>query len=136
MFLTWDDFGGFYDHVPPKQIDYFGLGFRVPFIVVSPFAKPGHIDHTQGEFSSVLRFIENNFGLTIGSIGPPQYQFADAFAPELAKGVIPLADFFPNTQPAAFVPITVPAGYDASYFQNYFTNNPTETPDGPDANDD
>jgi len=64
MFLTWDDFGGFYDHVAPKQIDYFGLGFRVPFIVISPFAKPGYIDHTQAEFSSVLRFIENDFGVS------------------------------------------------------------------------
>jgi phospholipase C len=61
MFITWDDFGGFYDHVPPAQIDYYGLGFRVPLIVVSPFAKPNYIDHTRGEFSSVLRFIETDF---------------------------------------------------------------------------
>jgi acid phosphatase len=64
MFLTWDDFGGFYDHVAPKQVDYFGLGFRVPFLVVSPFAKAGYVDHTQAEFSSVLRFIEANFQLS------------------------------------------------------------------------
>jgi hypothetical protein len=51
-------------------------------------------------------------------------------------GGIPLSDFFPNTQPATFVPITLPTGYGASYFQNYFVNNPSETPDGPDANDD
>jgi phospholipase C len=61
MFITWDDFGGFYDHVAPQQIDEYGLGFRVPFIVVSPYAKPGYIDHTQAEFSSVLRFIEKDF---------------------------------------------------------------------------
>jgi hypothetical protein len=87
------------------------------------------------DFGSILAFIENNFGLTIGSIGPPQYQFADAFAPELGAGVIPLADFFPLTQPTTFVPITVPAGFDASYFQNYFVKNPGETPDRPDADD-
>lgn len=63
MFLTWDDFGGFYDHVAPQQVDHWGLGFRVPFLVISPFAKPGYIDHTKGEFSSVLRFIEANFNL-------------------------------------------------------------------------
>jgi phospholipase C len=63
VFITWDDFGGFYDHVAPQQVDHFGLGFRVPFIVVSPFAKKGYIDHTRGEFSSVLRFIEKNWSL-------------------------------------------------------------------------
>jgi phospholipase C len=63
MFITWDDFGGFYDHVAPKNIDRYGLGFRVPLIVVSPFAKAGFIDHTQAEFSSVLRFIEEDFGV-------------------------------------------------------------------------
>ncbi len=63
VFLTWDDFGGFYDHVAPTQIDHWGLGFRVPFLVISPYAKPGFIDHTQAEFSSVLKFIEADFGI-------------------------------------------------------------------------
>jgi phospholipase C len=63
MFLTWDDFGGFYDHVAPTQVDYWGLGFRVPLIVISPFTIPGTIDHTRGEFSSVLAFMEKNFNL-------------------------------------------------------------------------
>jgi phospholipase C len=63
VFLTWDDFGGFYDHVPPVQLDAFGLGFRVPLLVVSPFAKAGTIDHTRAEFSSVLKFIEADFDL-------------------------------------------------------------------------
>jgi phospholipase C len=63
VFLTWDDWGGFYDHVAPTQIDDYGLGFRVPLIVVSPYAKKGFIDHTRAEFSSVLRFIETDFGL-------------------------------------------------------------------------
>jgi phospholipase C len=63
MFVTWDDFGGFYDHVAPTQIDKFGLGFRVPLLVVSPYAKRGVVDHTQAEFSSVLKFIETNWGL-------------------------------------------------------------------------
>jgi phospholipase C len=63
VFITWDDFGGFYDHVPPQQIDEFGLGARVPFLIVSPYALQGHVDSTQGEFSSVLRFIEDVHGL-------------------------------------------------------------------------
>jgi phospholipase C len=63
VFVVWDDFGGFYDHVPPPQIDQFGLGPRVPLLIISPFAKSGYISHTQYEFSSVLKFIETRFGL-------------------------------------------------------------------------
>jgi phospholipase C len=59
--LTWDDFGGFYDHVAPPHVDMYGLGPRVPTIVISPYAKPGYVDHTTYEFSSVLRFIETIF---------------------------------------------------------------------------
>ncbi len=63
LFLTWDDFGGFYDHVAPQQGDGYGLGCRVPLIVISPYAKQGYIDHTQFEFSSFLRFAEDRFGM-------------------------------------------------------------------------
>jgi phospholipase C len=63
VFLTWDDYGGFYDHVNPPALDTWGLGPRVPMIVISPYAKPGHISHTQYEFSSVLKFIEERFNL-------------------------------------------------------------------------
>jgi phospholipase C len=63
VFLTWDDFGGFYDHVPPTQVDVYGFGFRVPLLVVSPWAKGGTIDHQRAEFSSVLKFIETDFDL-------------------------------------------------------------------------
>jgi phospholipase C len=63
VFLTWDDFGGFYDHVPPQQVDGYGLGFRVPLLVISPYAKRGYIDHTQYEFSSMLRFAETVLAL-------------------------------------------------------------------------
>jgi phospholipase C len=64
IFLTWDDWGGFYDHVPPPHVDRFGLGIRVPLLVISPYARSGHVDHRLGEFSSVLRFIEDNWGLS------------------------------------------------------------------------
>jgi phospholipase C len=63
VFLTWDDFGGFYDHVAPTQVDVYGFGFRVPLLVVSPWAKGGTIDHQRAEFSSVLKFIETDFDL-------------------------------------------------------------------------
>ncbi len=63
VFLTWDDFGGFYDHVPPPQVDNFGFGPRVPLLIISPYAKHGFISHTFYEFSSVLKFIEERFGL-------------------------------------------------------------------------
>jgi phospholipase C len=63
IFVTWDDYGGFYDHVAPPQVDAFGLGIRVPLLVISPYALRGKIDHHLGEFSSVLRFIEDNWRL-------------------------------------------------------------------------
>jgi phospholipase C len=63
VLLTWDDFGGQYDHAPPRQIDGYGLGFRVPLLVISPYAKKGYIDHTQYEFSSLLRFAKDELGL-------------------------------------------------------------------------
>jgi phospholipase C len=64
IFVTWDDYGGFYDHVAPAQVDAFGFGIRVPMLVISPYAKQGYVDHRLGEFSSVLRFIEDNWGLS------------------------------------------------------------------------
>jgi phospholipase C len=63
IFLTWDDFGGFYDHVPPPHYDIMGLGPRVPLLIISPWAKPGLVDKTTYEFSSVLKFIETVYGL-------------------------------------------------------------------------
>jgi phospholipase C len=61
--VVWDDWGGFYDHVRPPDLGYDGLGFRVPMLVISPYAKPGYISHTQYEFGSILRFIEETFAL-------------------------------------------------------------------------
>ncbi|HZU98162.1 MAG TPA: alkaline phosphatase family protein, partial [Planctomycetota bacterium] len=58
IFITWDDFGGFYDHVAPPQVDRLGLGFRVPCVIVSPYVKKGVVEHTTFEHSSLLRFAE------------------------------------------------------------------------------
>jgi phospholipase C len=63
IFVTWDDWGGFYDHVQPPQIDANGLGFRVPLIVISPYAKHGYVSHVQHEFGSILHFTEEQFGI-------------------------------------------------------------------------
>jgi phospholipase C len=56
--LVWDDFGGFYDHVPPPHVDIYGFGPRVPAIVISPWAKSGYVEKRTLEFSSVLKLIE------------------------------------------------------------------------------
>ncbi|HEV2385626.1 MAG TPA: alkaline phosphatase family protein [Candidatus Acidoferrales bacterium] len=63
IFITWDDFGGFYDHLPPPDLDLYGLGPRVPLLIISPFAKRGFISHTVYEFSSFLRLVEERYGL-------------------------------------------------------------------------
>jgi phospholipase C len=63
IFITYDDFGGFYDHVPPPQVDQDGLGPRVPLLIISPFAKRGYISHTLYEHSSMLKFIERRYRL-------------------------------------------------------------------------
>jgi phospholipase C len=64
IFLTWDEWGGFYDHVVPPQIDSVGLGIRVPMLVISPYARKGYVDDALGEFSTPLRFVSDNWGLT------------------------------------------------------------------------
>jgi phospholipase C len=64
IFVTWDDFGGFFDHVPPPQVDKYGYGFRVPCLVVSPYARAGFIDSTVNDHTSILKFVETRFGLS------------------------------------------------------------------------
>jgi phospholipase C len=60
---TYDDWGGFYDHVRPPQVDRYGFGFRVPTLLVSSYAKRGHVDSTTLDFTSILKFIVHNWGL-------------------------------------------------------------------------
>jgi phospholipase C len=61
--VTYDDWGGWYDHVPPPQVDEFGYGFRTPALLVSPYARRGYVDSTVLDFTSILKFIEENFYL-------------------------------------------------------------------------
>jgi len=110
IIVTWDDWGGWYDHVAPKVINDgvswgsgYVYGFRVPLIVVSPYAKAAYISHSQHDFGSILKFIETNFNL-------PSLGYADAAADNLA-------DCFNFTQtPLPFN--AIPAPLDAAHFLN------------------
>jgi phospholipase C len=84
IFITWDDWGGWYDHVAPPLVNDgvswgsgYVYGFRVPLIVVSPYAKAANISHVQHDFGSILKFIETDFGL-------PSLGYADAPADDLS----------------------------------------------------
>ncbi|HVS84800.1 MAG TPA: alkaline phosphatase family protein, partial [Gaiellaceae bacterium] len=61
IFLAWDDWGGFYDHVKPPKVDAQGYGLRVPALVISPYAKKGYVDHQTLSFDAYLKFIEDDF---------------------------------------------------------------------------
>jgi len=61
IFLSWDDWGGFYDHVTPPRVDQNGYGLRVPGLVISPYARRGYIDHQTLSFDAYLKFIEDDF---------------------------------------------------------------------------
>ena len=111
--IIWDDWGGWYDNAPPPQPDFRGLGIRVPCIIVSPYAKIGHtgkgyVSHTQYEYGSILKFIEESFGLP--AIGPPWQGYTDSRAASLSDA------FNFNQSPRAFTPFQ--AKYPASYFMH------------------
>jgi phospholipase C len=63
IFVTWDDWGGFYDHVRPPSVDRNGYGLRVPALVISPYARQGYIDHQTLSFDACNKFIEDDFHL-------------------------------------------------------------------------
>jgi phospholipase C len=80
IFIAWDDWGGFYDHVPPPQTDDMGLGFRVPVIVVGPYAKRGYVSHVTHEASGFLRYTEEIFHLpSLGTRDATADDFHDCF---------------------------------------------------------
>ena len=96
IFVQWDDWGGLYDHVPPPYEGRDSLGFRVPLLVISPYAKHDYVSHVQYETASVLRFAEDLFGL-------PQMAAADR------RATSPAADCFDFSQPPRpFVHIKAP----------------------------
>src|SRR5262249_17872344 len=61
IFLAWDDWGGFYDHVVPPVVDKQGYGLRVPALVISPYARRGYVDHQVLSFDAYIKFIEDDF---------------------------------------------------------------------------
>jgi phospholipase C len=101
IFVVWDDPGGWYDHVAPKYVDYDGLGFRVPLLVISPWAKQGYVSHTQYELGSILKFTEGIWGLSSLSQSDAR-----------ANSVADCFDFTQSLRP--FKPIRAPHG--RSYF--------------------
>lgn len=119
ILITWDDWGGWYDHEPPTFLaaaegDY-QYGFRVPLVVVSAYTPQAYVDNERHDFGSVLRFVEQNFGIAEGALG-----FADA------RSTTNLTEFFDLTNPPR-VFTTIPAPLDANYFLNDRT--PPSDPD-------
>jgi phospholipase C len=117
--ITWDDWGGWYDHVPPTVLPSpFGgyqLGFRVPLIFVSAYTKAGYINNDRHDFGDILRFAEGNFGLRPGALG-----FADS------RSTNQLSGFYDLSQaPRAFTPTA--ALKSASFF--IFDKRPATDPD-------
>ena len=112
IIVTWDDWGGWYDHVPPPLIrDSYEYGLRVPMIVVSPYAKPAYISHQVNDFGSVLKFVEEIFALPTIDNSNPSTPYADSYA------LGDLSDFFDfNQTPQPFTPIDAPLK--ADYFLN------------------
>jgi phospholipase C len=102
IFVMWDEWGGWYDHVAPPFEDYDGLGFRVPLLIISPYAKKNYVSHVQYEHGSLLRFAEDEFGLA-------QLSAADKRANDPATDAF---DF--KRKPRKFEPFATQ--FDANYF--------------------
>ncbi len=117
IIITWDDWGGWYDHVPPPQIhNSYEYGLRVPLIVVSPYAKAAHISHVNHDFGSILKFIEKVFSL-------PEIDPAVGYADSRADDLSDCFDF--NQTPLPFTQVAAPLG------AQYFLNDKSQ-PEGPD----
>jgi phospholipase C len=115
IFIQWDDWGGFYDHVAPRYRDYDSLGFRVPLLVISPYAKKRYVSHVHYETASVLRFAEDLYGLA-------HLSAADARANS------PAVDCFDFSQPPRpFVKIKAP--HPAKFFIHHHFRSSYFAPD-------
>ncbi|HEY6327146.1 MAG TPA: alkaline phosphatase family protein [Candidatus Cybelea sp.] len=97
IFVFWDDYGGWYDPVPQPYADYDGLGMRLPMLVISPYALHGRVSHVQYEHGSILKFVEDTFGL--GRLTASD-----------TRAISPAHCFNFKQAPRAFVPIQAPYG--------------------------
>jgi phospholipase C len=80
IFITWDDWGGWFDHVAPKRLDDMGLGYRVPLVVISPYARLAYVSHTPHESASLMKFVEEDFGLSqLGQVDGRADDLSDCF---------------------------------------------------------
>jgi phospholipase C len=109
IIIAWDDWGGWYDHVPPPLplVNSYEYGFRVPLIVVSPYAKSGYISHVNHDFGSILKFTETVFNL--GTVLP-----GAGYADERSDDLSDCFDF--SQTPLLFH--TIAAQFQASHFLN------------------
>ncbi len=108
IFVFWDDYGGFYDPEPPAYVDYDGLGGRIPMLIISPYAKQGFVSHVHYEHGSILKFVEDRFGLAPLSASD-------------TRATSPASDSFNFSQsPRAFVPIS------SKYGKSFFLHQPID----------
>ncbi|HTX59406.1 MAG TPA: alkaline phosphatase family protein, partial [Verrucomicrobiae bacterium] len=119
IIVMWDDWGGWYDHVAPPQVDYKGFGFRVPLLVISPYARPHYVAKTTYEFGSVIRYVEQTLGLS------PLSAYGSAYANDQRSPSI--SGMFNYAQkPLPFT--AVPAKYSREFFLHQKpSNHPVDT---------
>jgi phospholipase C len=122
IIITWDDWGGWYDHEPPTLLSVpqqglgdYQYGFRVPMLFVSAYTPIAYVNNTRLDFGSILRFVEHNFNLGEGALG-----FADLRATNNLSSF-----FYLNRVPRTFQHINAPLG--PKFFLN--TVRPMEPPD-------
>jgi len=114
IFLSWDDWGGFYDHVTPPTVDQNGYGLRVPGLVISPYAKKGFIDHQTLSFDAYLKFIEDNF--LGGARLDPKTDGRPDPRPDVRENASQLGDlmndfdFTQSPRPPMILPVNPPPG--------------------------
>jgi len=102
--VVWDDWGGWYDDLPPPQLDFRGLGLRVPCLIISPYVR-AHVSHTQYEFGSILHFMEDVFSLpSLGSV-------ADGYTDARAASLVDTFDFTIKPRPYQSVTTQYPASW-------------------------
>lgn len=106
LFITYDDYGGWYDHVPPPVIDRWGPGGRVPLLVISPYAKKGFVDNTFYDTTSLLKFIETRWNLEpLGTRDAAANDLANAFDFSQTPTTPTAPDFVPGEdRPAEILP--------------------------------